>query len=309
MLAKQEYAAELATPGVYDQKSSMGLTYYGLPFFTVGAGGGEGPAVLPQTPPAGTTVRSSDFTVDPDFVQRDVGSGTYWTVGSELPQATHDRPLQPRTVRDVTATDGLPVHGAVVEFAHGAGPSTASTACTPIRRSTSPACRAPRCRRTATARSSRAGCCAPPAAPPPTACAISSSSSPASTPRTGRQQSLYTHIGGQVLRSNSTDYEPAGDHVDRCAAGVGLDRLEQRIDGDVLGEDELPDVTRAIVLYRKGWEGTWNKLELTRVGTSSTWKGDAGSGCSTTPRVRRAARRQRRQRRRVDQQGRAVQHP
>lgn len=278
MLAKQRYAAEQGTPGVYEQKSSMGLTYYGLPFFKIGASGGEGPAVLPSTPPAGTQVRSSAFEIEPDFVRHDVeGPRFWWSVGNEAPQATHDRPLQPRTVRDVTATDGLPVHGAIVEeltsrteFNYEAvysDPTIDLSANEP-----------------AEPLSERAGTIFPTWILRTTRGATSQGLRdqlvvvPGQFDQQYPLQQLHTRVAGQVLRSDSTDYDPP---VIRSTDAVITREPTLDQDGEVVFSVKTPspDVTRAFVLYRVSFfDPVWRKVELTRQGTSDLWSASGSFG-------------------------------
>jgi hypothetical protein len=280
MIAKQRYAAEQVNPGVYDQKSSMGLTYYGLPFFTIGASGGEAPAVLPSTPPAGTQVRSSAFSVDPNFVRHDVSGGrTWWSVDDEAPQATHDRPIQPRTVKDVTATDGLPVHGAVVEslsdrFEFGIDAAysdptidlAANEPQTPV--------------------SERSGTIFPDWVLRTTRGATTEGLRdqlvvvPGQYNQDQYGQRLYTHLAGQVLRSDSTDYDPP------VITGTSAVQTQDVPDdwgapSTVSFEVRTPssDAVRAFVLYQPDYYGgDWVKLELTRVPGTDRWTGDARLG-------------------------------
>ncbi len=278
MLAKQRYAAEQATPGVYEQKSSMGLTYYGLPFFKVGAAGGEGPAVLPSTPAAGAVTRSDAFVIEPEFVRHEVaGPRFWWSVGNEAPQATHDRPLQPRTVRDVTATDGLPVHGAIVEeltsrteFNYEAvysDPTIDLSANEP-----------------AEPLSERDGTIFPTWIARTTRGATDQGLRdqlvvvPGQYDQQYPLQQLHTRVAGQVLRSNSTDYEPP---VIRSTDAVITRDAQVGQDGEVLFSVKTPspDVTRAFVLYRtQFFDPVWRKLELTRQGTSDLWTGNGEYG-------------------------------
>lgn len=278
MLAKQRYAAEQGAPGVYDQKSSMGLTYYGLPFFTIGPGGGEAPAVLPSVPPAGTQVRSAAFSVDPEFVRHDVGGNrTWWSVGAEAPQATHDRPLQPRTVRDVTAADGLPVHGAVVEeltsrtefgiegvFSDPTIDLSANEPAAPLseRDGTIFPTWLLRTTRGATAQGLRDQLVLV----------------PGQHDASASVQQLHTHIAGQVLRSDSLDYDPPAI---RSTDAVITRNATFEQPGTVVFSVTTPsaDATRAFVLYRTSfYDATWRKLELARDGSSDRWSASTEIG-------------------------------
>jgi hypothetical protein len=61
------------------------------------------------------TLRSATFEATPDFVRRDGERGTYWEVTGHEPLVVQRHPVQPRLSLDVTAEDGLPVHGAIPE--------------------------------------------------------------------------------------------------------------------------------------------------------------------------------------------------
>ena len=130
--AKSEYAADLSTYGVYDEKVLMIATYYGMPNFRIGDPGQQPPVdarvdlAVDHGLPARTDV---DFgTPDQTLQPVAVGDETYWVVeqdGVRLdPQATHERPLQPRWEVDVTAHDGV---GGVQSIARGAVIESMST--------------------------------------------------------------------------------------------------------------------------------------------------------------------------------------
>ncbi|MBJ7471849.1 MAG: hypothetical protein JHD16_11140, partial [Solirubrobacteraceae bacterium] len=275
MLAKQRYAAELATPGVYDQKSSMGLTFYGLPFFTIGASGGEGPAVLPQSPPAGTQVRSSSFSVEPSFVRHDLSDGTgraWWSVGTEAPQATHNKPIQPRTTLDVTATDGLPVHGAVVEdlssdYEFGiSGVYSQPTIDLSANEPTVP-------------EGEHDGTVFPSWLLRTTRGATSGGLRdqlvvvPGQYIQDWRIQTLYRRIQGQVLRSDSTDYDPP-----QITSTEAFTATPEGGSPTVKFTVRTPstDAVRALVLYRPyTFSSDWSKVELTLVPGTDRWEATA----------------------------------
>jgi uncharacterized delta-60 repeat protein len=120
MLAKQQGAA---SAGIYDDywnKSSMEATFYGVPMYRIGSGGGVGAPALPRpdgTSDTGPTTRSStplsvSYTlngaggqtadVTRDLHQVDTDRGTYFQVGDEDPLVVQHRPIEPKTTIDVT---------------------------------------------------------------------------------------------------------------------------------------------------------------------------------------------------------------
>ncbi len=267
MYAKQAFVAELIAPGVYDQKSTMALTYYGLPFFRMGAGGGEGAPALPDAPQSGTELRGSDFLVEPNLVERHPTGNTweaYWTVGDEAPQATHGRPIQPRTTLDVTADDGLPVHGALVtDLAYrtewvspilaqptvdlGAHEATAD----PAGGNDAFPSWIVRTTRVATGTELKDQLVVVPG-------------------QYLNAQTLYTRVSGKVFRSHSTDYEAPIIRRTRATS-------EPTLAGDLTlrfaAQIASSDTTRVVVLWRtRASEGTWQTLELTDAG-SGQWTG------------------------------------
>lgn len=276
MIAKQRYAAEQQTPGAYDVKSSMGLTYYGLPFFRVGPTGQEGAAALPTAPSGSGAVSSAPFDVAPVLEEHEVGpdpwsTSHYWTADGQAPQVTHHRPIQPRTTLDVTAADGVPVHGAVIEQLQQTSRSWvnpvisqpvvdlgATAPGTPEFRGVFPTGLV-RTSRTASANGLR------------DQLVLMAGQFDGATQR----QRLFAKIAGSVLRSTSSDYEPPTMTDVRAIVDAGTASFSVRALSD--------DVVRAVVLAQVGGAETWQKVELTRSG--DLWTGTlpvSGNGRDVT---------------------------
>ncbi len=116
MFAKQQYFTEPTPLGVYDAKALQEAIFYGPPTYRIGDTGTEGAVALPDNPAPGGARVASPLSTSPAFVEHTTARGRYWSVGSEPPQASHYRPLQPRLQRDVTASDpSTRVHGVLVE--------------------------------------------------------------------------------------------------------------------------------------------------------------------------------------------------
>ncbi len=127
--AKSQYASNLASYGIYDEKVLMEATFYGLPMYVIAAQGEP----LPVPPARELTSTfglptATEFDLDPittPIVSRTNGDGeTFMVVApggvEQIPQVTHERPIQPRWTTDVTAHDGaggvaFRATGAVIE--------------------------------------------------------------------------------------------------------------------------------------------------------------------------------------------------
>ncbi|MEO6570787.1 MAG: Ig-like domain-containing protein, partial [Ilumatobacteraceae bacterium] len=123
--AKQRYFASQGLYGAYDEKALSSTILYGLPMFAVGT-----ERTVRPTPPNATTtpipgssgLSSISYSEDFTFTGRSGDAGRWYEAdagtGTQLPQITAGRPVQPRAETDVTAvvpTDALlPAHGAVV---------------------------------------------------------------------------------------------------------------------------------------------------------------------------------------------------
>jgi uncharacterized delta-60 repeat protein len=122
MFAKQHYATALGVGDDYDAKVLHQATTYGPPMYRIGPNGTVAPPALPEGAPdaaaanAGDpTLKSSTVTVTPAVTRHDGDRGSYWSVPGDDPLVVQHHPIQPRTRVDVTAADGLPVHGAIPE--------------------------------------------------------------------------------------------------------------------------------------------------------------------------------------------------
>ena len=106
--AKQRYLNSLSAMTVYDEKSSIQTTFYGLPQY----------AVLPRAVESAAQTAeqaSSDIVqITPSLIQVNTEDGSYFTADGDA-QSTAGRPIQPRVVIDLLTTpmDGL-VHGALL---------------------------------------------------------------------------------------------------------------------------------------------------------------------------------------------------
>jgi len=130
-VAKQLYFGQLGAYGVYDEKTLMEATFFGLPMYRLGTLVPPSP-VLPPAPSSVdpvTGLPSEDFpfdaTVHP-FEVFDADGGALAAAGFDPfylavsrdgaspidPQVTHYRPIQPRIDFDVTRS--LPAHGALI---------------------------------------------------------------------------------------------------------------------------------------------------------------------------------------------------
>jgi CSLREA domain-containing protein len=117
--AKHRYAAGALLYGSFDDKVLMEATFYGLPFYAIGA---DAPPVPPPDPlPTGTdgatglTVGSFSDTLVPgtDLTINSTPRGTYYSVDGKT-QVTPLRPIQPRVEIDATQPGGLVAHGAMI---------------------------------------------------------------------------------------------------------------------------------------------------------------------------------------------------
>jgi CSLREA domain-containing protein len=117
-LAKRQYAASIGSYDPYAEKALAETTFYGLPFYRIGAGP-EPPigTTVPTSPdPSGTGVQVSSFTVSPSLTKHPTDRGTYWSatgVGADGGvEYLKDRPVEPRLTKDMTAaTATLRAHG------------------------------------------------------------------------------------------------------------------------------------------------------------------------------------------------------
>lgn len=268
LFAKQRYVGELGVIGVYDSKVVQQAVFYGLPTYRITEDGKEADSVVPTatipqkmgqksaTLSDGRT-RTTRFEVEPEFERVETDRGTYWTVSGHLPQVTHFRPVQPRLSMDVTADDGLRVHGALIEdlasvdivgvdpvisrptidlSAHEPEPDAQSVAF-PSQLQAVNSVQGPRGRQDSLV--------------------LMAGQTFAAPGEPHARQRLFERLAGTVYRSDSDDWAPP--------------RIES-VEGFVV-EDVVvfstrttdTDVTRAVVLYRDDEGGRWRKAELRRV--------------------------------------------
>jgi uncharacterized delta-60 repeat protein len=122
MFAKQQYF-QLGVASVYDAKAIEEATLYGLPMYRLGLGPSVvAPSVLPAlspTPPSQTltgVTAPAPFSTPLTQVTAPDGSGSYFTVGNEAPQATPNEPIEPKTMINLVPPGaGLVAHDAVIE--------------------------------------------------------------------------------------------------------------------------------------------------------------------------------------------------
>jgi hypothetical protein len=116
-LAKSAYAADGITT-VYDLKALHQFVFYGLPMFGVGpvpVTPPPPPAVLPTGPDPATGLTAANVTVTPSFTTNAASNGaSFLTADGRSPIVADGRPIQPRTDIDVTQTNGLIAHGALI---------------------------------------------------------------------------------------------------------------------------------------------------------------------------------------------------
>lgn len=120
VLAKQRYLGGLGAMTVYDEKSSIQFTLYGLPQYQIEAAAGAEAAssaesALSQIAVASLTSASGDFVtlIDLDFQRVDTESGSYFTYNGDA-QATAFRPIQPRMVLPIETNSDNLVHGVLL---------------------------------------------------------------------------------------------------------------------------------------------------------------------------------------------------
>ncbi|MBI4329103.1 MAG: hypothetical protein HY685_04470, partial [Chloroflexi bacterium] len=140
--AKHRYLGSLSAMTVYDEKSSIQTTLYGLPQYAVNAPAGPGTVTSNPSPAFQTTPRAlgklglsgfggsnspslfralsiqqqapQGLSVTPIFQAVSTANGTYYTVGGDA-QATAGRPIQPRVLfEDITGGSQDPAHGVLI---------------------------------------------------------------------------------------------------------------------------------------------------------------------------------------------------
>ncbi|MBM7786692.1 Vgb family protein [Tenggerimyces flavus] len=276
LFAKQKYFGDLGVVGVYDAKVLQQTTFYGLPTYRIGADGGEAEATLPAPPtnllPPEVTLRTAPFSQDPNTQRQESSRGEYWTVAGQLPQVTHFRPVQPRLTLDVTADDGLPVHGALIE-------EQTSTDIADV----DPVYSQPTIDMSANEPERQASSAAFPAKLQSVNATVSAKGLRDTLVLMPGQvwadegvatQRLYSHLAGTVYRSDSDDWAPP------AIGPVSGTILGNFVTFSVRTPDT--DVQRGVVLYQ-GSDGVWRKVELQNLG-NGRWSGAAAlTGASTVP--------------------------
>jgi len=121
--AKLRYVNGLAAKTVYDEKSTIQTTLYGLPMYQVNVPPPVGPApIAGGAPVSGSAVPSSlsltvidgaPTTTSVAYQEQTTSDGTVITADGLL-SSTAARPRQPRVVRDVPPNSGDPVHGVIL---------------------------------------------------------------------------------------------------------------------------------------------------------------------------------------------------
>ncbi|MFC1897248.1 PKD domain-containing protein [Chloroflexota bacterium] len=105
--AKQSYRTSTSTWTVYDDKSSIQFTLYGLPQYSVAVNGD----ITTQSASSQESGSGSDVTLsDYDLQIINTGNGDYYTADGDS-QSTAFRPVQPRIVITLSTDSTGPVHG------------------------------------------------------------------------------------------------------------------------------------------------------------------------------------------------------
>jgi hypothetical protein len=109
-----EYYGTAGVYGVYDEKALTEATFYGLPFWSLGAEaaappGGSG--TLTPDPKSGLPVASVDVPIS--LTERSTARGRFWDADRQT-LAIHYRPIQPRIAVDVTRP-GLVATGVIIK--------------------------------------------------------------------------------------------------------------------------------------------------------------------------------------------------
>jgi hypothetical protein len=119
--AKESYLLGLSSMTVYDEKSSIQATMFGLPMYEVNVPAGPGAITPAQTEPAGETftvsVEDGDTVTMLTPVKEEImppvsPNGHYFTAGGDA-QATAFRAIQPRIIVPIPA--GPPAHGVLIK--------------------------------------------------------------------------------------------------------------------------------------------------------------------------------------------------
>ncbi|MDP3062880.1 MAG: PKD domain-containing protein, partial [Chloroflexota bacterium] len=118
--AKQQYLISLSAMTVYDEKSSIQTTLYGLPMYRVQPSGVAAPAASAQDAVAGPAVAvtvndgATATTTSHALRQVTTSAGSYFTADGDA-QATASRPIQPRIVVSIPSDPARgPVHSILI---------------------------------------------------------------------------------------------------------------------------------------------------------------------------------------------------
>ncbi len=269
MLAKQRSLAAVGVPDVYWSKASMEATFYGLPMYRVGADGGEGAGVVPPLDLEDAGLRAlsageleaptsrSSTPIDVDLRDRfnrvDTDRGSYWQVDDEAPLVVQRRPIQPKTVQDVTSEDG-PAHGFLLESLttadfSGIDPVVAGATLDLAEHEPEPDSEEPFFPATIATVEAQA-----------TAEGRRDMLTLMAGSFRGDRQRLNLEMGGRVLRSTSDDFVPPTiTRVDGLIAGDGFS-IRVDAEGDDLLGGTLLYVTDAD--ESAGGEVEWHRVEL-----------------------------------------------
>ena len=277
--AKADYYSSLGVIGVYDAKVMQEAVFYGLPFYSVGQSPipAARPAARADALPIGTDpvtgLAAAQVTLDPSFQTHTARDGSvFFTVGDETPQVTHYRPLQPKTIVDVTqpASVGL-AHGALVTALASSDQTRTITVDRP----------------TVDEADAEPASAFGTVAFPSKLQTLATTTGPSGLQQTlvlvpgqflsdgllsaGRgTQRLYSHVAATVLYSGSTDFDPpaigatSANVVSGPAVALSVDASS---DGAV--------VKRVLVLYHDNdAAGTWRSVDLAD-GGAGTWTATA----------------------------------
>ncbi len=119
VFAKQQYFASIASYDPYAEKALAEATFYGLPFYRIGAGPEPaGPAPLTPTPTSVPNVAAAalsfSFTGANALVPHSTARGKYWSAADGGVEYLKDRPIEPRVSQEVTAVGTQRAHGVVI---------------------------------------------------------------------------------------------------------------------------------------------------------------------------------------------------
>jgi CSLREA domain-containing protein len=309
--AKQAYFGELGVFGVYDEKAMAEFTLYGLPMWGVAnASGGTGAAAAlaadtsaplqaaatttqaPAAPTPSTTTSSvitdpatglsaETFSVaptptpvpTPPGTQPPVNVPTYWSDPTDGVQVTHLRPIEPKKLVGLTGTSA---HGALITeltsndlncvtpaFDRPVFDSSANEPALTFQDLAFPS-------KIQTVRTYETPQGGKQQLVLVTGQYFSKTCSTDATPPVGVQR-LFTHIGGRVFSSSSTDFAaPAYKRIDAVQIGSNA-----AFTIDVTGNQPASDSVKQVVVgVRSGSASAWTFVNLAQLSPGSTrWTG------------------------------------